>query len=119
MEIIESKIKIGIEKEEIEKYYYKLLSETLRDSKFVNFKKIFDHSIKFDVFLDVKKIPERFEIISSLIINCIQGAMRGYDYQTFLGDQIEILKTCNKFNIEVTNEGTIVQISICNAIIEL
>ncbi|MFX1277622.1 MAG: hypothetical protein ACFFBP_22815 [Promethearchaeota archaeon] len=99
IEIIESKIKIGIETEEIEKYYYNLLSESLKKKKFENFRKLLDYSVKLNIFIDVKKIPNRFEIISNLIVNCIYDALEGPDYQNFLGTQIEILKFCNKFNL--------------------
>ena len=64
---INSKITIGLEKEEIEDYFYKNLSFFFKQRQFDDFKALFDYSIKFDIFLDIKKIPRRFEIISELL----------------------------------------------------
>lgn len=99
IDILESKIKIGLEKEEIEKYYYSLLTRFLKKGNFENFKNIIDHSIKLNIFLDVKKIANRHKIISNLITNCILSVFRESNYQTFLGEQIAILKFCNEYNL--------------------
>ena len=89
--------KIEIEKNdfksnyEIEKRFYEALASCLKNKYFDKFEKLIDFSVKLDIFLDVKKIPDRFMIFSNHIINCIQVLD--------LGEVIEILRFCNKLNL--------------------
>ena len=85
-------------KKKIEKNFYVGLGHNLRAQKFENFKLMVDSSIDFDIFIDVKKIPNRFEIISALILDCIREVSEGYQTSS-LGRQIEILRFCNDYNL--------------------
>ncbi|TFG08247.1 MAG: hypothetical protein EU539_02900 [Promethearchaeota archaeon] len=85
-------------KKKIENNFYVGLSKCLESKKFENFEKLIDFSIKFDIFIDVSKIPDRFKIISKLHLDCIQNVSIGYQTSS-LGEVIEILRFCNKFNL--------------------
>ncbi len=85
-------------KKKIEKNFYTGLGHNLRAQKFENFRLMLDSSIDFDIFIDVKKIPNRFEIISTLILDCIREVSEGYQTSS-LGKQIEILRFCNDYNL--------------------
>ena len=99
IKILKSKRNIGAEKEEIEDYFYSNLTRFFLRKQFEDFKHLFDYSIEFDIFIDVKKIPRRHEIISKRLTEFIEGAFTGINYQTFLGDQIELLRFCNNYNL--------------------
>lgn len=96
----ELKIKISVseDKESLERNYYKGLENCLRLRFFDSFRKLFNASVDFDIFVDVKNIPNRFELISKLILDCYERIST--EYQTSaLGDQIDILRFCNEFNL--------------------
>ncbi|MFX1313577.1 MAG: hypothetical protein ACFFHD_13365 [Promethearchaeota archaeon] len=86
--------------------YYKELAKCLKYGEFENFKELFNASIDFNIFIDVKKIPKRFEFISKLLIKLIDRIST--EYQTSaLGDQIDILRFCNEYGLlerELTEE---------------
>jgi len=82
----------------LEKIYYKGLSICLKAGQFESFKKLFDASIDFILFIDAKKIPDRFNIISNLLLNCTDKISNGYQTSA-LGEIIDILRFCNEYNL--------------------
>ncbi|KKN46929.1 hypothetical protein LCGC14_0667950 [marine sediment metagenome] len=94
------KIEISVFKGQktIEKYYYEGLARYLREGQFESFKELFNASIDFDIFLDTKKIPDRFKSISKLLLSCTERISNGYETSA-LGDQINILRFCNEYNL--------------------
>ena len=85
-------------KQRIEKNFYLGLGKCLRSRKFLNFSQMVDFSIDFDIFMDITKIPNRFEIISNLIVDCIREVAEGYQ-TSYLGEEIEVIRFCNKYNL--------------------
>ncbi|TFG29250.1 MAG: hypothetical protein EU532_03620 [Promethearchaeota archaeon] len=85
-------------KEVIERNFYFGLAKCLSSKKFQNFSQMADFSIDFDIFIDVTKIPNRFEIITNLVIECIREVSEGYQTSS-LGKQLEIIRFCNKYNL--------------------
>jgi hypothetical protein len=85
-------------KKKIEKNFYLGLGNCLRSKNFKNFELMVDSSIDFDIFIDVRKIPNRFQIISDLILDCIREVSEGYQTSS-LGKQIDILRFCNNYNL--------------------
>ena len=75
----------------IEKSFYKGLSKCLESRRFENFVHMLDYAINFDIFIDVKKIPDRIEIITNLLGSVLQSVD--------LGEIIEILRFSNQYNI--------------------
>ncbi|MFX0106132.1 MAG: hypothetical protein ACFE75_11660 [Candidatus Hodarchaeota archaeon] len=95
---IKSKL-LGIKnKERLEKTYYEALSYCLKSGQFESFNELFNASVDFNLFIDVKKIPNRFNIISDLLLNCTDKITKGYQTSA-LGEIIDILRFCNKFNL--------------------
>ncbi|MFX1496633.1 MAG: hypothetical protein ACFFBH_03815 [Promethearchaeota archaeon] len=89
----------GIKGIESEEKYYKYLSSCLQKKQFEEIENLMGNSINLDFFLDPRKIPNRFQIISDLLINCIQTLN--------LGEIFNILRFVNKYNlvdIDLTNE---------------
>jgi hypothetical protein len=78
-------------KNKIEKSFYKGLARCLETSRFETFVHMLDYAINFDFFVDVKRIPNRIEIITNLLGNALQGVD--------LGEIIEILRFSNQYNI--------------------
>ncbi|TFG01654.1 MAG: hypothetical protein EU539_13815 [Promethearchaeota archaeon] len=97
IEHIKSKFEKEINKESIKKNpnfegeFYEALSSCLEHKNFDAFKELLDYSIKLDIFLDVKKISNRFSIISQHLVNSIQTLT--------LGEIIHILRFCNAYNL--------------------
>jgi hypothetical protein len=92
IKIIKSKITIGSDKEEIEDYFYRNLTRFFLRKQFEEFRHLIDYSVEFDIFLDIKKIPKRHEIISKRLTEIIEEGITGFGFPTFLGDQIELLR---------------------------
>lgn len=89
----------GIKGIESEKKYYEDLSLCLQKKQFEEIENLIRNSINLDFFLDPKKIPNRFQIISNLLIDCIQTLN--------LGEIFNILRFINKYNlvdIALTND---------------
>jgi hypothetical protein len=63
-----------------------------------NFKKLLDASVDFNIFIDVKKIPDRFELINELLMKCIDKVSADYRTEA-LGELIEILRFCNEYGL--------------------
>lgn len=97
-EQLKSKIARIENKELLEKKYYKGLSNCLKSGQLESFKKLFDASVDFNLFIDVKKIPDRFNIISNLLLNCTDKISTGYQTSA-LGEIIDILRFCNEYNL--------------------
>lgn len=85
-------------KEKLEKNFYLGLGSCLRSKNFENFELMVDSSIDFDIFIDVRKIPNRFEIISALVLDCVREVSAGYQTSS-LGKEIDILRFCNDYNL--------------------
>ncbi|HEY0089307.1 MAG TPA: hypothetical protein VGB37_10710, partial [Candidatus Lokiarchaeia archaeon] len=85
-------------KKNFETNFYEGLSNCLRHMRFENFKALDDLSVKFDVFIDVKRINNRFEILSELLLNCIEEVATGYQISA-LGKFIEILDFFHNYNL--------------------
>jgi hypothetical protein len=81
-----------------EKYYYEELSRCLRNGQLNKFRKLVSVSDNFDIFLDIKKIPNRFESISKLLLNYIEKLSSGYQ-TSVLGDQIDAIRFCTEFGL--------------------
>lgn len=86
------------DRKQIEIEFYNGLSESLKHGQFKSFKNLIDNSIKFDIFIDVKKIPNRFNLISMLLLNCTKRISERYQTSA-LGDIIDVLRFCNEFNL--------------------
>jgi hypothetical protein len=84
-------------KGKIEKNFYNGLSRCLEYQRFENFRLMIGSSIIFDIFIDVKKIPNRFEIASKLIFTCYQEVTSGLI--TSLGKILYILRFFNEFHL--------------------
>ncbi|MFX1339038.1 MAG: hypothetical protein ACFFDK_10545 [Promethearchaeota archaeon] len=78
-------------KEDLEKNYYNALSKFLASRKFDKFRRLFEISDKLEIFINVKKIPRRFEIISDLHLSGIQSGQ--------IGNIIEIIRFFNEYNL--------------------
>ena len=61
---------------EFENTYYNGLSKCLELKEFDNFIELLEYSSKFNIFIDVKKIPERFELIRNLLRDCLENTMQ-------------------------------------------
>jgi hypothetical protein len=97
-EQLKTRISVSKDKKSLERNYYEGLANCLRLGSFDSFRKLSNASVDFNIFIDVKKIPNRFELISKLLLDCIERIST--EYQTSaLGEQIDILRFCNEFNI--------------------
>ncbi|MFX0141752.1 MAG: hypothetical protein ACFFDN_49400 [Candidatus Hodarchaeota archaeon] len=85
-------------KDLLEKTYYEGLSIFLKSGQFESFINLFNSSIDFNLFIDIKKIPNRFNIISKLLLQCTEKVSTGYQTSA-LGEIIDILKFCNEYNL--------------------
>ena len=82
-------------KGKIEKNFYKGLSRCLEYQRYENFRLMLEASEIFDIFIEVKKIPNRFEIASKLISTCYQEVSSGLIAS--LGKILDILRFFNEF----------------------
>ncbi len=85
-------------REAIEKSYYKALSDALIKKKLNRFHQLISFSDELDIFIAVKRIPDRFQIISNLIKSCIEDVSTGYRTSA-LGEIINIIRFYNKYNL--------------------
>ena len=78
-------------KDRIEKSYYSALSKFLASLRFEDFSELFKYSDKLGIFIDVKKIPSRFQIICDLHLDGIQRGL--------IGRIFDIIRFFNKYNL--------------------
>jgi len=78
-------------RDSIEKYYYLALSKFLASLRFEDFSELFNYSDKLGIFIDVKKIPSRFQIICDLHLDGIQRGV--------IGRIFDIIRFFNKYNL--------------------
>jgi len=81
----------GLKGRDFKKRYYLNLSRCLEKGQFKEIEELIDNSLDLDFFIDPRKIPNRFEIISNLLLDCIQTLN--------LGEIFNILRFVNKFNL--------------------
>ncbi len=86
------------DKKKLEKTYYEKLTKCLRNGQFKVFELLFNASVDFNLFFDINKIPDRFNIISKLLLNCTDKVSTGYQTSA-LGEIIDILRFCCKFSL--------------------
>ena len=86
------------DKKKFEKAYYEKLRKCLKAGKFIAFELLFNASVDFNLFIDIKKIPDRFNIISKLLLNCTDKVSTGYQTSA-LGEIIDILRFCKQYNL--------------------
>ncbi|MFX1436944.1 MAG: hypothetical protein ACFFAA_07000, partial [Promethearchaeota archaeon] len=66
--------------------------------KFKTFELLIDASIDFNIFVDANRLTDRFNIISKLILNCVNKILTGYQTSA-LGEIIDILRLGNKYHL--------------------
>ncbi|MFX0020608.1 MAG: hypothetical protein ACFFAK_13985 [Promethearchaeota archaeon] len=79
------------ERRELENKYYGYISYFLKIKKFEKIRKLIEKSIDLDIFINPRKIPNRIEIVSNLLIECIRNLN--------LGEIFNILRFVNKYNL--------------------
>ena len=62
---------------EREEKYYEELAKCLKNGNLNLFKKLLNDSNDNNLFIDVRKIPERFELISKLLLSCTERVTTG------------------------------------------
>ena len=74
-EQIKSEIILNIErkstKDKIEKKFYDGLAKCLESKQLKSFRQLIDYSYKLDIFIDIRKIPNRYDLISNILMDCI------------------------------------------------
>ena len=86
------------DRKKLEKAYYEKLSKCLKAGQFKAFELLIDASIDFNIFIEINKLHNRFEIISKLLRNCVDKISTGYQTSA-LGEIIDILRLSNKYNL--------------------
>ncbi|MFX0032496.1 MAG: hypothetical protein ACFFGP_07510 [Promethearchaeota archaeon] len=81
----------GLKGRDFKKKYYLKLSHFLEKGQFKEIEELIDDSLDLDFFIDPRKIPNRFQIISNLLLDCIQTLN--------LGEIFNILRFVNKLNL--------------------
>lgn len=79
---------------EREEKYYNELASCLKNGNLNRFKKLLNESIDYNIFIDIKKIPRRLQLVSKLLLSCTERVSAGQI--SALGDQIDILRFCNE-----------------------
>lgn len=85
------------DKNKLERVYYEKLTKCLKARQFKAFELLFNASVDFNLFIDIKKIPNRFDIISKLLLNSIDKISTGYQTSA-LGEILDTLRFCNEYN---------------------
>ncbi|MHA1915719.1 MAG: hypothetical protein ACW986_18205 [Promethearchaeota archaeon] len=98
----ESKIEEKL-KNDFERYYYSTLSRFLSLTQFDDFTKLFNYSDKLGIFINVKKIPQRFKIISDLHLDGIRQGLVGRIF-----DIIRFYNSYDLFEREILAESRII-----------
>ena len=79
------------ERRELENKYHGYISYFLKKRKFERIRKLIEKSIDLDIFIDPRKIPNRIEIISNLLVECIRNLN--------MGEIFNILRFVNKYDL--------------------
>ncbi|MFX1313394.1 MAG: hypothetical protein ACFFHD_12380 [Promethearchaeota archaeon] len=79
------------ERRELENKYHRYISYFLKNKKFENISKLIEKSTDLDIFINPRKIPNRIEIVSNLLIECIRNLN--------LGEIFNILRFVNKYDL--------------------
>jgi len=79
------------ERRELENKYHGYLSYFLKNKKFEEVRKLIEKSTDLDIFIDPRKIHNRIEIVSNLLIECIRNLN--------LGEIFNILRFVNKYDL--------------------
>jgi hypothetical protein len=79
------------ERRELENKYHGYLSYFLKNKKFEEVIKLIEKSTDLDIFIDPRKIHNRIEIVSNLLIECIRNLN--------LGEIFNILRFVNKYDL--------------------
>jgi hypothetical protein len=95
---LKTHISVSKDRESLEKNYYEGLANYLEGGHFDSFRKLLNASVDFNIFIDIKKIPNRLELISKLLIKCIESVSNEYRTSA-LGEQIDILRFCNEYGL--------------------
>ncbi|MFW9823204.1 MAG: hypothetical protein ACFFE4_09730 [Candidatus Thorarchaeota archaeon] len=75
----------------LEHNYYSALSALLESKRFEQFKQLLNYSVDLDIFIDVLKIPNRFEHLFNIQINGIRGGQ--------IGDIFKVIRIFNEYNL--------------------
>ncbi|MFW9781955.1 MAG: hypothetical protein ACFFFB_06695 [Candidatus Heimdallarchaeota archaeon] len=81
-----------------EKYYYEQLARFLGNGQLNKFRDLVENSVNYNIFLDMTKIPKRFELISKLLLRYIEELSGSYQTSA-LGKQIDAMRFCNEFGL--------------------
>ncbi|MFX1494967.1 MAG: hypothetical protein ACFFBZ_11845 [Promethearchaeota archaeon] len=84
-------VQIESKRRELENKYHGYISYFLKNNKFEKVKELIEKSTDLDIFIDPRKIPNRFEIISNLLVECIRNLN--------LGEIFNILRFINKYDL--------------------
>ena len=89
-------------RDRIEKIYYKQLKFFLEMEQFDNFKRLLDYSDKLDIYIDIHKIPKRFEFIPKIHLNEITSNLirKIFDVIRFFNDTGLIERDLSKKDLE-------------------
>ncbi|MFX1260253.1 MAG: hypothetical protein ACFFAN_20575 [Promethearchaeota archaeon] len=79
------------ERRELENKYHGYISYFLKNKKFEKIRKLIEKSIDLDIYINPRKIPNRIEIVSNLLIECIRNLN--------LGEIFNILRFVNKYDL--------------------
>ncbi|MHA1689672.1 MAG: hypothetical protein ACTSUN_10110 [Promethearchaeota archaeon] len=81
-----------------EKIFHGVLTKCLNENEFEFFEELLKIAKYFNVFLDLDKISNRFEILSESIRDCLIDVSESYQTER-LGDIIDIIRFYNKFGL--------------------
>ena len=90
-------------REQLEKTYYRRLNRFLELGQLENFKRLLDFSDKLDIFIDMDKIPKRFEFISKIHLNGITSGQIGEIFEVirFFNDTGLLEREFSKEDLEL------------------
>ncbi|MFX0057894.1 MAG: hypothetical protein ACFE85_04600 [Candidatus Hodarchaeota archaeon] len=78
--------------------FYEKLAKLLINKDFAQFNKLLENLKEKKLIFNPLNVPNRFEILSELLMKCIRNVAEGYQSSS-LGEFVEILKFFNKFNL--------------------
>jgi len=83
-------------KQQDEVTFYERLAKSLLSKKFLQFREVLQELKDYNLIFNPYNVPNRFEILSQLLIDCIRNVAQGYQISS-LGEFIEILRFFNEF----------------------